>query len=85
MPAGDDRDHASLVALVAAALELRDEDRLAIPSYVQTWKLDRDGGHRAVPSAGRQVQASLPTQPPGRAATRSRQSQRPPSTRTSRS
>jgi hypothetical protein len=82
VPAGDDRDHAELVELVTEVLALKEEDRLAIPPYVQTWKLDRDGAHRTAPSAARQVQGSLPTQPPGRAATRSRQSQRPPSTRT---
>jgi hypothetical protein len=80
--AGDDRDHASLVELVNEVLGLNEEERLAVGSYVHSWKADRDGAHRTVASAARQP--NLPTQPPGRAATRSRQSQRPPSTRTSR-
>jgi hypothetical protein len=82
VPAGDDRDHAELVELVTEELALKEEDRLAIPPYVQSWTRDRDGEHRTLASAARHVQPSLPTQPPGRATSRTRQSQRPPSTRT---
>jgi hypothetical protein len=80
VPPDEDPDEASLVGLVGDLLQLSGVERLTIPSYVQTWKRDRDASPAI--GSGRKLQTVLPTQTPVRVP---RQGQRPPAARTARS
>jgi hypothetical protein len=59
VPAGDNRDNTTLIALVAERLQLTPEERKTAATYVRAWRRDVDAGRRT-PTVGRRLRSVQP-------------------------